>query len=55
MIVARASGRDICYPYNDDDSIPKFFIREYQDIFAKFIPILINDFERENINKKKIK
>ena len=43
------------YPYNDDDSIPKYFIREYQDIFVKFIPLLINDFERENINKKKIK
>ena len=43
------------YPYNDDDSIPKFFIREYQDIFNEFIPYLINDFEREEVNKKKIK
>ena len=43
------------YPFNDDDTIPKYFIREYQDIFMKFIPILIYDFERENIIKKKIK
>ena len=43
------------FPYNDDDSIPKFFIREYQDIFNEFIPYLINDFEREEVNKKKIK
>lgn len=43
------------YPYNDDDSIPKFFIREYQNIFMQFIPILINDFKRLNTNKKKIK
>ena len=43
------------YPYCDDDSIPKFFIKEYQDIFMEFIPILINDFKRTQINKKKIK
>lgn len=43
------------FPFDDDDSMPKFFNDRYSAIYQYFIPVLINDFKVKNENKKRIK
>lgn len=43
------------FPYNDDDTIPKFFLQRFLDLYQNLIPLVINDYKNETINKKRIK
>lgn len=43
------------FPYADDDSIPKFFLEGFYKIFTVFIPLLISDYKRSSVVRKKIK
>ena len=45
----------IYFPYVEDDTIPKFFVKGFSDVFNEFIPVLIDDYKRMMVNKKKIK
>ena len=43
------------FPFDDDDSMPKFFNNRYSEIYQYFIPVLVNDYKVKNENKKRIK
>ena len=43
------------YPYIDDDTIPKYFVAGFYNIFTSFVPSLIVDYKRSSIVQKRIK
>lgn len=43
------------YPYIDDDTIPKYFVDGFYKIFTTFIPLIIADYKRSSVTKKRIK
>ena len=43
------------FPYADDDTIPKFFLEGFYKIFTVFIPVLVSDYKRSSVVRKKIK
>lgn len=43
------------FPYNDDDTVPKFFLQRFLDIYQSLMPLVVNDYKNACINKKRIK